>query len=56
MNLQSKLFLWIGLLFIFAFSASFVLENHLVRTNLDQMHTELLSKLTEINKKERAGI
>lgn len=45
MKLRTRLFLWVGTLFLIGFVASYYLENYLTKTNLEKAEVSLESKL-----------
>lgn len=56
MKLRYRLFLWVAIVFIIAFFASFYMENHLTQINLKKTYQELLEKLDELNKEKTKAI
>lgn len=53
MKLQTRLFIWIGTLFLIAFVASFYLEDYLTRANLEKAESNIEARLIEQDEYKR---
>ncbi|WP_420421559.1 adenylate/guanylate cyclase domain-containing protein [Simkania sp.] len=56
MTLRFRLFIWVGILFILAFTISFFVEEHVTRTNLLKTRENLLQELYKVNEQKRKSI
>ncbi len=56
MSLRYRLFLWVALVFSVAFAASFYMETHLTKRNLEKTYQELMKKLDELNQEKIEGM
>ncbi|MCB1107789.1 MAG: hypothetical protein KDK76_06815, partial [Chlamydiia bacterium] len=56
MKLRYRLFLWVAIVFAITFFASFYLEGHLTRINLEKTYQELMEKLGELNQEKTEAV